>query len=384
MATWANSHTTLHLITRPIRRAAGAGRNIRGQLVLLIVFLLVALPVAAQPPRTTAPAWRVSTLEQVDLWYHGVAVVGYGVAEPAALYDPGYVSAVRRTKARLGLAETPLDRAARSVAGTFARDSAFEIVHFLPLYFAAGDWPALHAALRRLAAADGLGTRGADPATDRSLAALAAIIPHPAQRRTLRDFADLLNDEWRIYLRSEERRSAGQRAALADALERRWNDVFVAALAPYLTQIRRTHGTIVLSPALGREGRTVARAGSPAAGALVAIAAPRSLAAEAVTDAAFDVLRELCFATARAVGDSQDSGPVDPGAGELASRTIAVRCGALVLQRYLPHLRAAYQARFVALQQPTAPPDTTTARFARAFPVPADVERRLAHALALP
>jgi hypothetical protein len=371
-------------VTVPMTRPACADRYARGRRGLLLLSVLIGPPAAAQAPRTTTAAWRVTTSDPVDVWYHGVALLGYGGAEPAMLYDPGYAAAARRTRSRLGLAETPLDRAAPSVARTFAADPAFELVHFLPLYFIDGDWAALHAALRRLAVPGGVGTGTADPATDRTLAAIAVAVPDPAQRTALWNFADLLDDEWRVYLRSEAHRTAGPRAALANALEYRWNDTFAPALAPYLTRIHRTQGTIVLSPALGREGRSVARTGRPDAGALVAVALPRSIEAASIDDAAFDVLRELCFATARTVTDSRDSAPIDPAAGERESRTIAVRCGALVLERYLPRLRAAYQARFVALQQPAAPPDTTTARFARVFPVPSDVERRLARALASP
>ncbi len=326
----------------------------------------------------------MTTLEQVDLWYHGIALVGFGVAEPAALYDPRYAPDVRRTKQRMGLAATPLDRAARAIAGTFGRDPAFEIVHFLPLYFAAADRPTMLQALRTLAGGNGPPRSRADAPTGRAVAALAAVLPQPAQRAVLRHFAELLDDEWRLYMRDEERRSSGVRAAQASALEQRWNAEFAPALAGYLTQIHRERGTIVLSRALGREGRTVERVGALAAGALVAIAAPRSVAPDDMTAAAFDVVRELCFATVRAVGTEPDGHSVEPVAGEQASRAAAVRCGALVLQRYLPHYRAAYQARFLAVRQPAAPPDTTTDRFVRAFPLTPEVERRLARAIESP
>lgn len=350
----------------------------------ILILAFASARAAAQPSPSVAPAWRVTTLEQVDLWYHGIALAGFGVAEPAALYDPRYAFDVRRTKQRMGLAATPLDRAARAIAVTFGSDPAFEIVHFLPLYFAAADRPTMLQALRTLDSQNGPPGNGRDAPTSRAVAALATVLPRPAQRTVLRQFAELLDDEWRLYLRDDERRASGVRAAQASAFEQRWNVEFAPALAGYLAQINRERGTIVLSRALGREGRTVERVSALAAGAIVAIAAPRSVAPEDMTAAAFDVVRELCFATVRAVGHESGGRSVEPVADEQASRAAAVRCGALVLQRYLPHHRAAYQARFLAVRQPAAAPDTTTDRFVRAFPLTLEVERRLARAIASP
>lgn len=357
----------------------------RGRAWLGIVLLaIVAARSHAQESPPAARAWRVTALDQVDLWYHGVAVVGYGVAVPDALYDPGYAPIVRGAKERQGLAATPLDRAARTLATTFRRDPAFEIVHFLPLYFATAEWPAMLQALRAMAGDDKASRLPGDARTDRAVGALAAILPRQSQRAALRRFAELLDAEWRMFLRAETARARDLRTAQARALEQRWNVEFAPALAHYLAQIGQERGTIVLSPPLGHEGRMVERMGGATAGALVAITAPRSASPEDMAAAAFDVLRELCFATSRAVSDPPDGQAVEPAAAEQASRAAAVRCGALVLQRYLPRYRAAYQARFLAIRRPMSSPDTTTDRFASAFPLPPHVERRLTRAIESP
>ncbi len=83
-----------------------------------------AIPAAAQPP-AAAPSWRVTTLDHVDLWYHGVALLGVAVPEPAGLYDAAYAPAVRRLRAQLRVAATPLERASRDLASTFQREPAF-------------------------------------------------------------------------------------------------------------------------------------------------------------------------------------------------------------------------------------------------------------------
>ena len=38
--------------------------------------MLAVTRAAAQPSPSAAPAWRVTTLEHVDLWYHGIALIG--------------------------------------------------------------------------------------------------------------------------------------------------------------------------------------------------------------------------------------------------------------------------------------------------------------------
>lgn len=363
----------------------GIGRAWRG----LLILSACAAPAAAQPSTPNAPGWSVTTLDQVDLWYHGLAVVGYGVDEPAALYDPRYGRHVRAGKDRAGISATPLDRASARLAATFGQDPAFEIVHFLPLYFAATDWPAMLQALRTLADSGSpprppANSRGnMDPRVDRTLSALAAQLPRQAQRTALRRFAELLDDEWQRYLRDARQHSTAERAAHARALEQLWNSEFAPALRRYLAQIDRERGTIILSPSLGREGRTV-RWGDAAAGAIVAIAPPRSAAPEATRAAAFDVLRELCFSTSRAVLDHLPGHSVDPVAAEQMNRTTAARCGALVLQRYLPRMRAGYEAHLLATQPRTSPPDSTTDRLAQAFPLPSEVEWRLTRVIESP
>lgn len=348
--------------------------------------LLLAVPAAARPADAqraatlaaagTAPAWRVTTLDHVDLWYHGLALIGFGVAEPAALYDPAYAPRVRAAKQRRGLAPTPLDRAAAAMASTFERDRAFEINHLLPLYFANADWPAILHAVRTL---DRGGSRR-DLGSERIARVLAAALPRSEQRGTLRRFAEMLEAERGLWLAAETNAAAGSRLARARAVERRWNTVFAPSLAPFLTHIGRAQGTIVLSPPLGREGRNVGPLSGASSASIVAIAMPLDDGDEETTAAAFDILRELCFATARTVlGDRVPSG--DPVAAETLSRAIAVHCGAKMLRRYLPQYRAAYEARFIP-PSAAAAVDTASDGLARTFPLPPAIEERLVAELA--
>lgn len=357
-------------------RSGTPGRWLRAGLLLLAVPAAGAqatgAPLAATPAAGRAtPAWRVTTLDHVELWYHGLAIVGFGIAEPAALYDSAYAPRMRAARRRRGLAPTPLDRGAAAMASALERDRAFEIMHFLPLYFATADWPAFLHAVRTL---DGDGSRR-DPGSERVSGGIALALPRPDQRRTLRRFAELLEAERALWLAAETNAAAGSRLARARAVEQRWNTEFAPALAPFLARIGGAHGTIVLAPQLGREGRYLQPRAGAAGASIVAVAMPPGDGTEETTGAAFDILRELCFATARTV--LRDRAPLrDPVAAEALSRAIAVRCGAIVLRRHLPHHLAAYEARFLPRARALAA-DTANDRLARAFPLAPTIEQRL-------
>lgn len=367
-----------------MRSSGTLGRWLRSALLLLAAPAAGAQPTEAPLATTpaaapTAPAWRVTTLDHVELWYHGLAVVGFGVADPASLYDPTYAPRVRAARRRRGLAPTPLERAAAAMASSFERDRAFEVVHFLPLYFATADWPAFLRAMRTL---DGA-SAPRDPDSERIARVIAPALPRPDQRRTLRRFAEMVEADRALWLAAETTADAGSRLARARAVERRWNTEFAPALTPFLAHIGRAHGTVVLAPQLGREGRNVEVRGASAGASIVAIAMPLAKGTAETTAAAFDILRELCFATARTV--LRDRAPVrDPVAAEALSRAVAVRCGAIALRRHLPQHLAAYEARFIPLSEEAAPADTPGDRLVRAFPLPPAIEQRLVAEIASP
>src|SRR5512147_3215408 len=96
-------------------------------------------------------SWRVAHDPFVDLWFHSLAVVGFDGYGPLPMYDAQYAARVRAAKAGAHLT-TALDRRAAKFHTAFVADSAFEALHFLPLYFAGTDpavaLPALSSALR--------------------------------------------------------------------------------------------------------------------------------------------------------------------------------------------------------------------------------------------
>ena len=79
--------------------------------------------------------WVVSSGPHVDLWYHGLAIVGLDQDAGLELYSPGYVERVNGAKQALGVYPTALDRAADDLRDGFEADRVFQSLHFLPLFF---------------------------------------------------------------------------------------------------------------------------------------------------------------------------------------------------------------------------------------------------------
>ena len=110
--------------------------------MMAIGFVVTATIGAASPACAQESAaadqgsWRVIPLPHVDLWNHGLAVVGFEGSGPDPLYDPSYRARIREVKEGLGVYPSTLDRRSPSLAAAFQADSAFELLHFVPLYFA--------------------------------------------------------------------------------------------------------------------------------------------------------------------------------------------------------------------------------------------------------
>jgi hypothetical protein len=111
-----------------------------------------AAPNATPDPQTDV-RWVLTGSPHVDLWYHGVAVVGFEGIGPLPLYDPEYADRVRSARAESGASSSPLEANRDRFAMAFARDNLFEFLHFLPLYFAFSNRVAMWDAIRTVAQA---------------------------------------------------------------------------------------------------------------------------------------------------------------------------------------------------------------------------------------
>lgn len=312
--------------------------------------------------------WVVRESATLDLWYHALATIGYESAGPLPYHAPGYAADLRRVKASRGIALTPLERDAPALRATFAADSTFEVLHFVPLYFASSE-PAAFVALVD-AAARGGATGPLPPAERAGLGALRTLLASPAQRAALARLAADLDAEWRAFYAAHLARTAAARATGIAALQRRWDERVLPALGTALDAAGLTGGTIYVVPALGPEGRIVAEPGRPATVAVGWL----------LDDADADVpllgaVRELCFPIVRRLPiDAVTHG--DGAAAEMESARAAVRCGAALLDATAPALAGAYRERF-RRAAPAAGGDVGR-RFADSYPLAPAIERALA------
>lgn len=294
--------------------------------------------------------WVVRSAPAVELWYHGMALVGAQGFGALPLYDRVYPAAVRADRDRRNLPPTLLERGAAGFRSGFESDSVFELMHFLPLS-AASVSPDQLLSTNAPAVANGMLKAGAD-------------------RQLFERFLEALRSEYREAWRSDRiARDSALEAARA-SIERRWGAI-AEAVGPFLARYQLTSGIMLPVPGLGPDGRFVA--GERGAPALVAVQLPRD--PSHAEDAAFFALRELCYPAVRLVLDASRDIPADRTAAELLSGRAAVRCGSLALGAASPELAAAYEAAFLRAAG-------SSVGFAAAFPVPDDLMAALARAVA--
>jgi hypothetical protein len=322
----------------------------------LLVGSALLLPTASAV-RSQTPAWSVVSLEQLDLWYHGLAVVGFQGFAPLPMYSTSYADNVRAEKERLGIYPTPLDTLAGRFRRAFETDSAFELFHFLPVYFAASDRAAMLAALRA-ATADG---NPQSMLEQFGASVVAAMLTTDRQRRVVNDFADALEAEWELFLRDYLEVLRGELDPLMAETGRYWNDDVARQLADYLGAGHLTGGILVISPPLGAEGRIFTGMDGNDRDNVIVVgypsgSTPRKIVAHAV--------RESCFPRVSALV-ARLAFSADRQMAERAASRGAVRCGSIVLETYFPELAAEYRRVFLEY----APNVNTTTTFESAFPV---------------
>jgi hypothetical protein len=319
-----------------------------GSLAALIVisagsgnpFLSPAL--RAQVPSRTATAheWVVSRDPFADLWFHSLAVIGYEGHGPLRLYDPQYAERVRAAKLRVHIT-TALDRRALELRQTLAADSAFELLHFLPLYFV-GQEPSL--VLSALRTAIGAPTAIANPRPLASAAsAIAAALPTGHERDVFVSLLDAVDDEWTTFLRSDRGSRATDDRRMVRNLQTAWDDRFAAALAGYVASIGINRGTILISAALGNDGRIVR---DPRGSAIIAVSPDRGPGIGNESAGLLRAVRELAFPLLDQLRTPLTTSTARIDA-ERARDAASVRAGAMILDCIDATLAADYRRLFV-------------------------------------
>src|SRR6266511_1649718 len=146
----------------------------------VLTALLMAL--SARSASAQSLAWSVRSSPAADLWFHGLAIAGFTGFGDLPLYAPDYASRVARDRAAHG-STTSLVSRAEYFREAFTEDSAFEVLHFVPLYFEHSGRGDMLEALQRVAR-EGAGAVSHVGGAERlGTAAIAAALPARAQRR---------------------------------------------------------------------------------------------------------------------------------------------------------------------------------------------------------
>jgi hypothetical protein len=279
------------------------------------------------------------------------------------LYDAADVARVRTAKRALGV-QTALDSVAPSLGAALRADPAFEVLHFVPLLYPGSTPEAMLAAVRRAAESAGSGWPG--PQELLGSAALSTSVSTPEERGLLRTFVVALQDEWARFYRDYQAHAIAPES-LASAAGA-WGPL-ADSLRPYFAWAGLAHGQILVSPALGPDGRFWQDPSDTREGNRVAVWLPPDRPA----DAAFFAVRELCYpAVRRALPEA--AMPADRARAEDLSGRAAVRCGEMLMRRFAPGMVEAYRLAWMRAVG-------ARGSFEGAFSVPADVARALERTL---
>jgi hypothetical protein len=252
------------------------------------------------------------------------------------MYSLEYVQTVRDAK-RMARIQTLLDTERAALHAALARDSAFEVLHFVPIYFVGTDRAGMFAALRTVAAGEDPASL-TDPRARFGATFLAAVLPTGEQRAVLGRLTAAMEDEWQRFFGRWWTESAGTRSRQADSVQTLWDAALAQRVEPLLTRVRLDSGLILVSPALGSEGRIFAGRPEDRADNVVAVRLPMGAAGAAVS--AVSVVREICYPWASTL--VAERGGTDRLTGEQTSGRLAVRCGAILLESASADVQAAY------------------------------------------
>lgn len=317
----------------------GAGRVAVTTLATAALLLIAVAPGSSQSTRS----WTFEDDAFADLWFHGLAVVGFYGFGPLPLYDPDYAAATRGEPGPGTPAPTSLERDRRELLKRFQGDDAFEVLHFLPLYFhGAGRGPSM-AALEAFSTGSRTTPETSAP-TRFGGSVVAEFLEGVGERKVLGTFVQDLKEEWGAVVAPRRTRDRDEWARRLTDVRTAWEKEWAPTLAGFLEAEGFTSGTVVAVPGLGPEGRFLERDPAGAPGPLVVLGVPEKDGGAAA--ALSSLVRELCYPVVRRAFASFEARLKDRVDASRASDLTATRCGELLLERRAPAQVPAYRARF--------------------------------------
>lgn len=329
---------------------------------------------ADAPAAASMPGWRLGTREHVDLWLHGFAMVSAD-SSLVPTFRLSYRQSASIARQAVG-ARSLLDDNALVLSRRVAGSPTLASAHFVALYFAS--WDELRRGCERFLRDDGNLRAARDDDALRMYATLNTYFPTAGDRDWLRLFLQSLDDEYRRFFQANWRQTQTERASVRAAIDAAWRDRYAAAFSRFLTGTSQRFGTVLLSPTLGGEGRSldVGRRDN-----FIAVTLPA--ASEDPRDAFYVIAHEVVGTVSNAVVREQTS-QADQMSGESGrlSTLAAVRGGAMLLDRIAPELAEGYRRYYLTgARQPLSA--DVSGQFDRIFALPAHIVTALGRQLDL-
>lgn len=331
---------------------------------LLIVAGLLASsnPSTASAATTAPPAWRVATLEHVDLWLHGFAMLTSDTGR-VTFFARGYKQQIQAEKKAKGIV-TQLDANQQKLQARFATNPGLSNAQFLAMYFSS--MQELTTAVDFFNRSNGNPRAARDLNVAQQIAMLASLFPQPADREWLRLFVQSIQDEDTRFYREYWSRAQAERGAVFAAINEQWASKYYPKLSRFLNNTQQAAGQFVLSLPLGGEGRTI---NDGKQSNMIATLFPKTV--EEAPEALFVFVHE---AVATLVGEAitDNTTPAERRTGVVDTYTGngAVRSGAVLLQHVAPELVPDYMRFYLRTLGQTPPTGDPSAAFAAGFPLP--------------
>ncbi len=345
-----------------------------GVLALLGTASIQVAPAYARPAspaptgvtRVAPPGWRVTTLEHVDLWLHGYALLTSDTGH-VPFFDRGYKQQVTALKRQKNI-YTALDANQSELQARIAANPAIAANgQFVAMYFPS--FQEIVSATDFFIRSNGNPRAARDPQVAQEIAILASIFRQPADRNWLRLFVQSLQDEntrfFHAYWTSEQQ----TRGAAFGAVSEAWASRYYTKLSRFLNNTQQSAGQLVLSIPLGGEGRTI---NDSKQSNLIAVAFPKT--ADAAPEALFVFVHEAVGQLAQeAITDNTTPAEQRSGASNEYVGNGSVRGGAVLIQRLFPNLSQDYMRYYLRMLGRAVPAGDPAAAFADAFPLPAAI-----------
>jgi hypothetical protein len=319
----------------------------------------------------SAVGWHVETLEHVDLWLHGFALLTSDTGR-VPFFARGYKQQVTALKREKNIF-TQLDANQKDLSARFATNPSLANAQFVAMYFSS--FPEIVNATDLLIRSGGDPRAASDPQIQQEIALLAANFPTQADRNWLRQFVQSLQDEstrfYHAYWTEEQQKRGPALAAFREA----WMSKYYPKLSRFLNNTQQGAGRLVLSVPLGGEGRTISDGKQSN---MIAVEFPTTV--DAAPEALFSFAHE---SVAQLVDEAirDNTTPAEQRSGVTSGYTGngAVRSGALLMQRIAPDLVQGYMRFYLKTLGNTPPSGDVTAAFAAGFPVPQPILTAVGH-----